>query len=55
YCLAYLLAKQYKYNKSLALYKRACDGYSVVLGKHHPTTCACCQHHSAVLALQEQS
>jgi hypothetical protein len=55
YCLAYLLAKRRDYNESLALYNRACDGYSIVLGEHHPTTRACRQHRSEMLALQEQS
>ncbi|ENH98633.1 hypothetical protein COCC4DRAFT_93849, partial [Bipolaris maydis ATCC 48331] len=41
YCLAHLLATLYDYRESLDLYSRACDGYSVVLGEHHPTTRAC--------------
>ena len=55
YCLAYLLAKRRDYNESLALYNRACDGYSVVLGEHHPLTRACRQHRSEMLGLEEQS
>lgn len=55
YCLADLLAKQHMFEESLSLYKRACDGYSIVLGEHHPTTRACRQHYSEVLKSQEQS
>ncbi|KAF1931353.1 HET-domain-containing protein [Didymella exigua CBS 183.55] len=55
YCLAHLLAKQYDYEESLALYDRACDGLSVILGDHHPTTRGCRQHRTKAIALQEQS
>ena len=41
--------------ESLDLYRRACDGYSIVLGEHHLTTRACRQHYSKVLKSQEQS
>jgi hypothetical protein len=51
YCLAYLLAKRRNYKELLALYNRACDRYSVILSKHYPTTRACCQHCSEMLAL----
>jgi tetratricopeptide (TPR) repeat protein len=55
YCLANLLAKQHMFKESLNLYNRAYDGYSIVLGEHHPTTRACRQHRSKVLESQEQS
>jgi tetratricopeptide (TPR) repeat protein len=55
YCLAHLLAKQHMFKESLNLYQRACKGYSIVLGEHHPTTRACQQHRSEVLESQEQS
>jgi hypothetical protein len=45
----------FRFEESLTLYKRACDGYSKVLGEHHPTTRACQQHRSEVLKSQEQS
>jgi hypothetical protein len=41
YCLAYLLAKQYRVDKSLILYQRASSRYNTTLRKDHPTTKAC--------------
>jgi tetratricopeptide (TPR) repeat protein len=55
YCLAHLLAKQHMFEESLNLYRRACNGYSIVLGEHYLTTRACQQHYSEALKLQEQS
>jgi hypothetical protein len=55
YHLANLLAKLCDYKECLDLYNRACSGHSIVLREHHPTTQACRQHLSEVLALQEQS
>jgi Tetratricopeptide repeat len=50
YCLAHLLASRQRYDDSATLYKRACAGYSTVLRKDHPTTRACRQHYSNMLA-----
>jgi hypothetical protein len=41
--LAHFLTKLCCYEESLALYKRACAGYHIVLGEDHPNTCACRQ------------
>lgn len=52
YCLAHLLASQRRCEDALALYKRACSGYEVVLGKDHPTTRSCHQHYANALAAE---
>jgi Tetratricopeptide repeat len=54
YCLAHLLANQYRNDESAALYERACAGYSGVLGNDRPTTRACYRHYAKMLALREQ-
>jgi hypothetical protein len=54
YCLAHLLANQRRTDESLVLYKRACTGYSAVLGEDHPTTRACQNHYSKVLMSLEE-
>ncbi|OCK72694.1 hypothetical protein K432DRAFT_315676 [Lepidopterella palustris CBS 459.81] len=54
YCLAYLLADRHRYDESAALYKRACAGYRTVLGNDHPTTRACREHYTKMLASREQ-
>ncbi|KAF2258667.1 hypothetical protein CC78DRAFT_594093 [Lojkania enalia] len=53
YCLASHLADQYHYAESTTLYGRTCAGFKDVLEKDHPTTCACRQHYSRMLASQE--
>jgi hypothetical protein len=54
YCLAYLLAKQYRVDESLILYRRASSRYNATLRKDHPATKACDQHYAELCALQEQ-
>ena len=54
YCLADLLANRHRYDESTALYERACTKYITILGKDHPTTRACRQHYSEMLASQQQ-
>jgi hypothetical protein len=39
--LAHLLESQGRYGEATALYQRACDGYSTILGDGHPRTRAC--------------
>ncbi|KAH9879735.1 hypothetical protein IAQ61_001554 [Plenodomus lingam] len=53
YSLAYL-THRHRYTESLALYDRASAGYQAVLGKDHPITRVCHQHHTEALASQEQ-
>jgi hypothetical protein len=52
YSFAHLLASQCQYNESLALFQRACAGFSAVLGEDHPTTRWCRQLRSEALASQ---
>ena len=54
YCLAHLLANMRRTDESIVLYKRACTGYSAVLGEDHPTTRACRNHYSKVLTSLEE-
>jgi hypothetical protein len=49
YCLAHLLVNRRCIDESLVLYKRACIGYSAVLGEDHPTTRACYDYYSELL------
>ncbi len=49
YWIALLLADRDRYDESVLLYKRACAGYSTVLGKDHPYAHACRHHYSRCL------
>ena len=54
HCLAYLLAKQDRFDEATTLYQRACDGYSRVLGDDHPTTRRCQRRYLQMLQRKEQ-